>query len=50
MKEYQKCAKELLEFIEKSPTAFQTVANLKEVFAGLGLPRPFLLDFFPLLR
>ncbi len=35
-KEYQKCAKELLEFIEKSPTAFQTVANLKEVFAGLG--------------
>lgn len=36
MKEYQKCAKELLEFIEKSPTAFQTVANLKEVFAGLG--------------
>lgn len=35
-KEYQKCAKEMLEFIEKSPTAFQTVANLKEVFAGLG--------------
>lgn len=35
-KEYQKCAKEMLEFIEKSPTAFQTVANLKEVFARLG--------------
>lgn len=35
-KEYQKCAKEMMEFIEKSPTAFQTAANLKEVFAGLG--------------
>ena len=35
-KEYQKCAREMLEFIEKSPTAFQTVANLKEVFAQLG--------------
>ncbi len=35
-KEYQKCTKEMLEFIEKSPTAFQAVANLKEVFAELG--------------
>lgn len=36
MKEYQKCAKEMLEFIEKSPTAYQAVANLKEVFSGMG--------------
>lgn len=36
MKEHQKCAKEMLEFIEKSPTAYQAVANLKEVFAELG--------------
>ena len=30
MKEYQRCAKEMLEFIEKSPTAYHAVANLKE--------------------
>lgn len=36
MKEYQKCAKEMLEFIEKSPTAYQAVDNLKGVFAKLG--------------
>ena len=31
MKEYQKCAKEMLEFIEKSPTCFHAIANLKEI-------------------
>ncbi|WP_300841559.1 M18 family aminopeptidase [uncultured Acetatifactor sp.] len=36
MKEYQRCAKEMLEFIEKSPTAYHAVANLKEEFANLG--------------
>ena len=35
-KEFQKCAKDMMEFIEKSPTAFQTVENLKQVFAELG--------------
>ena len=29
MKEYQKCAEEMLEFIGKSPTAFHSVANIK---------------------
>lgn len=29
MKEYQECAEEMLDFIEKSPTCFQAVANLK---------------------
>lgn len=36
MEDYQKCAKEMLEFIEKSPTAFHVAANLKEAFAGQG--------------
>jgi len=36
MKEYQKCAKEMLEFIEKSPTCFHAVANLKEMLAEQG--------------
>ena len=34
MKEYQKCAREMLDFIEKSPTCFQAVANLKAVHPG----------------
>ena len=29
MKEYQECAEEMMDFIEKSPTCFQAVANLK---------------------
>jgi len=36
MKEYQKYAKEMLEFIEKSPTAFHAVANLKAALAKQG--------------
>ena len=36
MKEFQKCAKEMLEFIDKSPTAFHTVANLKRALAKQG--------------
>ncbi len=31
MKEYQKCAKEMLEFIEKSPSCFHAVANVKKL-------------------
>lgn len=36
MKEYQKCAKEMLRFIENSPTCFHAVANLKEEFDKAG--------------
>lgn len=36
MKEYQKCAKEMLEFIEKSPTCFHAIANLKELLTEQG--------------
>ena len=36
MKEYQKCAKEMLEFIEKSPTCFQAVGNLKAALEKQG--------------
>lgn len=36
MKEYQKCAKEMLEFIEKSPTCFHAVANVCEMLAAKG--------------
>lgn len=36
MKEYQRCAKEMLEFIEKSPTCFHAVANLKAELAEQG--------------
>lgn len=36
MKEYQKCAKEMLEFIEKSPTCFHAVANVKEMLSAAG--------------
>jgi len=36
MKEYQKYAKEMLEFIEKSPTCFHAIANLKEALNENG--------------
>ena len=36
MKEYQKCAREMLDFIEKSPTCFQAVENLKADLEGQG--------------
>lgn len=39
MKEYQKCAKEMLEFIEKSPTCFQAVANLEEALEEKGFSK-----------
>lgn len=36
MKEYQKCAKEMLEFIEKSPSCFHAVANVKAILDEHG--------------
>lgn len=36
MKEYQKCAREMLEFIEKSPTCFHAVENLKRMLEKEG--------------
>lgn len=36
MKEYQKCAKEMLDFIEKSPTCFHAAANMKEMLSEAG--------------
>lgn len=36
MKEYQKCAEEMLEFIRKSPTAFHAVANIKTELENSG--------------
>lgn len=36
MKEYQKCAKDMLEFIRKSPSCFHTVANVKQKLDGVG--------------
>lgn len=36
MKEYQKCAKDMLEFIEKSPTCFHAVANIKRQLDEAG--------------
>lgn len=36
MKDYQKCAREMLEFIEKSPTCFHAVANLKTALEKRG--------------
>ena len=35
-KEYQKCAKGMLEFIEKSPTCFHAAANLKSALRKQG--------------
>ena len=36
MKEYAKTAKEMLEFIEESPTCFQAVAGLKKLLKKEG--------------
>ena len=36
MKEYQKCAGGMLAFIEKSPTCFHAVENIKQAFAEKG--------------
>ncbi len=36
MKEYRKCAKELLNFIEKSPSCFHVAANIKEALETEG--------------
>lgn len=36
MKEYQRCAKEMLEFIEKSPGCFHAVANVKDILSKKG--------------
>lgn len=36
MKAYQKCAKDMLEFIEKSPTCFHAVANIKQELEETG--------------
>lgn len=36
MKEFQKCTKDMLDFIEKSPTCFHAVANLKSALRKQG--------------
>lgn len=36
MKEYQRCAKEMLEFIERSPGCFHAVANVKDILGEKG--------------
>lgn len=36
MKEYQKCAKEMLEFIDRSPSCFQAIASVKELLEQQG--------------
>lgn len=36
MKEYRKCAKEMLQFIESSPTCFHAVANVKAMLEEAG--------------
>ncbi len=36
MKEYQKCAREMLDFIERSPSCFHAVANVKEMLDRQG--------------
>lgn len=36
MKEYQKCARELLAFIEKSPSCFHAVENIRELLEEQG--------------
>lgn len=36
MKEYQKTAKDMLDFIEKSPTCFHAVENIKKALTGAG--------------
>ena len=36
MKEYVKCAKDMLDFIEKSPTCFHAVANISAALEREG--------------
>lgn len=36
MKEYEKCAREMLEFVEKSPSCFHAVANVKTLLEEQG--------------
>ena len=36
MKEYLRCAKEMLEFIENSPSCFHAVANVKKILKEQG--------------
>lgn len=36
MKEYQKCAREMLAFIEKSPSCFHAIGNMKELLDEAG--------------
>lgn len=36
MKEYTECAREMLEFIDKSPTCFQTVKNIGDMLSAAG--------------
>lgn len=36
MKEYEKCAREMLEFVEKSPSCFHAVANVKTLLGEQG--------------
>ena len=36
MKEYQKTAKDMLDFIEKSPTCFHAVANVRKALTEAG--------------
>lgn len=36
MKEFQKCAKGMLAFIEKSPSCFHAIANIKEMMDDMG--------------
>ncbi len=37
MKEYTECAREMLEFIDKSPTCFQAVKNIGDMLSAAGL-------------
>ena len=37
MKEYTECAREMLEFIDKSPTCFQVVKNIGDMLSAAGL-------------
>lgn len=39
MKEYQKCAKDMLDFIEKSPTCFHAVANIAQELDAAGFTK-----------
>ena len=39
MEAYRKCAEEMLDFIEKSPTSFHAVANVEKVLEEQGFIR-----------